>query len=72
MRRHTGNSFIRIRIPHLIEDDEYRCNSCGARFWQDTRICPSCGVVFTGTVTDDEEYEDEEEEMEAWDEEDGL
>ena len=72
MRNHTGNSFIRIHIPHLIEDDEYRCNNCGARFRRDLRICPSCGVLFTGTVKDDSEYEDEEEEMEAWDEEDGL
>ena len=72
MGKYPNNSFIRVRIPHLIEDDEYRCNTCGARFRKDIRKCPSCGVLFTGTVTDESEYEDEEEEMEAWDEEEGL
>ena len=66
------HSFVKVHIPHLIGDDEYRCNTCGARFRRDVRICPSCGVLFTGTVKDDSEYEEEEDEMEAWDEEEGL
>lgn len=72
MRNYLAGSFIRVHIPHLIEDDEYRCNNCGARFRQDVRICPSCGILFTGMVKDDSEYEDEAEEMDAWDEEDGF
>ena len=72
MRNQAAGSFIRVCIPHLIEDDEFRCNVCGRRFRKDTMICPGCRILFSGTVVDEEELEDEEEEMEAWDEEDGL
>lgn len=35
-------------------------------------VCPHCGARFTGRVTDHEEFDDEEEELETWDEEDGF
>ena len=72
MRKRTAGSFIRVCIPHLIEDDEYKCSICGRRFRKDTMICPGCGVLFDSVVVDEEEYEDEAEEMEAWDDEDGI
>ena len=31
--------------------------------------CPHCGARFGGRVTDEEEFDEEEEELEAWDEE---
>jgi len=35
-------------------------------------VCPSCGARFTGSKEDYEEFDEEEDELEAWDEEDGL
>ena len=35
-------------------------------------VCPYCKARFTGRVEDDEEFMDEEEELEDWDEEDGI
>ena len=63
---------IRIEHPHLVEDADYECSVCRWRFSKDTMTCPRCGTVFDGKRTDYEEFEDEEEEMEAWDEEEGL
>ena len=63
---------VRIDHPHVIDDDDYECSVCHRRFPMNVMFCPGCGARFTGRVVDDEEYEDEEEELEAWDEEDGL
>ena len=71
MLNKSAGSFIRVYIPHLIEDDEYRCNICGFRFKKDIRICPGCGIFFSGTVVDKDEYEDEKEKMGFW-KENGL
>ncbi len=62
---------IRINHPHIISEDEYECGVCGRRFTGEPDSCPYCGAGFTGSVTDYEEFDDEEDEMEAWDEEDG-
>ena len=62
---------IRIDHPHAISDDEYECTVCGRRFSADTMVCPHCGVRFTESKTDYEEFDGEEDEMEAWDEEEG-
>ena len=35
-------------------------------------VCPYCGSRFTEMVTDEEEFDFEEDELEAWDEEDGI
>ena len=35
-------------------------------------VCPYCGARFSGRVVDEKEFEEEEDELEAWDEEDGL
>ena len=62
----------RIDRPHVIEPDDYECSVCHRRFRQDVMACPYCGAQFRGRVKDEEEFEDEEDELEAWDEEDGL
>ena len=67
-----GKGPHRIDHPHVIDDDDYECSVCHRRFRQNTMICPNCGVRFSGRVTDEEEFDEEEEELEAWDEEDGL
>ncbi len=63
---------VRIDHPHVVSGDEYECTVCGRRFDRDTMTCPHCGVRFTDRKTDYEEFDDEEDEMEAWDEEEGL
>ena len=63
---------VRIDHPHLIDPDDYECSVCHSRFRKSTMACPFCGVRFTGTETDEEEFLDEEEEWDAWDEEDGI
>ena len=72
--RKTGqkNSTERIDHPHVITDDEYECPACGARFARQFMTCPRCGLRFSGTRTDYTELDEEEEELEAWDEEDGI
>ena len=63
---------IRIDHPHVIDPDDYECSVCRRRFRKAETACPYCGVRFSGNVVDNEEFEDEEDELEAWDEEDGL
>ena len=57
----------RIDHLHYMDLDEYQCPNCKARFRKNVMTCPKCGMQFTGTVTDDEEFI---EEMEVWEEED--
>ncbi len=63
---------VRIDHPHVISDDESECSVCGKRFRGKPSICPSCGARFTGRKEDYEEFDEEEDELEAWDEEEGL
>ena len=58
---------VRLFVPHFMEDDEYKCPVCKARFWKDYMVCPNCGTRFTGTREDDGEFM---EEMVTWDDED--
>ena len=60
----------RIDRPHVLEPDDYECSACHGRFREDRMICPYCGARFKERVTDEEEFLDEEDELEAWDEED--
>lgn len=62
---------IRIEHPHVIDDPDYECSVCGRRFDRTYGSCPFCGSVFSGKKTDYEEFDFEEDELEAWDEEDG-
>lgn len=62
---------IRIDHPHVISDDESECSVCGKRFQGKQSVCPSCGARFTISKEDYEEFDEEEDELEAWDEEDG-
>ena len=71
-RGRAPKSPYRIDRPHVIDDDDYECSVCHRRFRKAEAACPYCGTRFSGRVVDDEEFEDEEEELEAWDEEDGL
>ena len=71
-RNGAAGKSTRIDHPHLIDDDDYECPVCGARFEKNVMTCPRCGAWFTGKVTDTEEFDEEEDEMEAWDEEDGI
>ena len=68
----AGGKRARIDHPHVIDPDDYECPVCGARFEKDVMTCPRCGARFTGKTTDTEEFDEEEDEMEAWDEEDGI
>ncbi len=63
---------LRIDHPHIISDDESECSVCGKRFRGKSTVCPSCGARFTGSKEDCEEFDEEEDELEAWDEEEGL
>ena len=62
----------RIDHPHVIDPDDYECSVCHRRFRKNQMSCPYCGARFAGRVTDEDEFTEEEEELEAWDEEDGL
>ena len=63
---------IRIDHPHFAEADDYECTACGRRFAGNRMSCPYCGVRFTGTKENYEEFDEEEDEWNAWDEEEGL
>ena len=63
---------VRIDHPHVISDDESECSVCGKRFHGKSPVCPSCGARFAGSRDDYEEFDEEEDELEAWDEEDGI
>ena len=68
----TGKGLNRIDHPHVIDPEDYECPVCHRRFPMNVMFCPGCGAQFSGRVADGREYEDEEDELEAWDEEDGL
>jgi len=63
---------LRIDHPHVISDDESECSACGKRFQGKNSICPACGARFAGNKEDYDEFDEEEDELEAWDEEEGL
>ena len=63
---------VRIDHLHVISDDESECSVCGKRFRGKQSVCPSCGARFTGSKEDYEEFDEEEDKLEAWDEEEGL
>ena len=67
----SGRPRIRIDHPHVIDADDYECGICGRRFSGDRMTCPYCGVRFTGRKENYEEFDWEEDELEAWDEEEG-
>ena len=71
-RTGPGKGAYRIDHPHVVDPDDFECSVCGRRFRINTMACPYCGTRFLGRVTDEAEWMDAEEEMEAWDEEDGL
>ena len=50
----------------------YECSTCHKRFRKNTMVCPYCGTHFTGRIENTEEWDEEEDEQEAWDEEDGI
>ena len=62
----------RIDRPHVIDPDDYECSVCHRRFRKEQMVCPYCGARFTAQVKDEEEFDFEEDELEAWDEEDGV
>ena len=62
----------RIDHPHVVDPDDYECSVCHRRFRKEQMVCPYCGARFGGRVTDEEEFIFEEDELEAWDEEDGI
>ncbi len=62
----------RIDRSHVIDPDDYECSICHRRFRKNQMVCPYCGSRFTEMVTDEEEFDFEEDELEAWDEEDGI
>ena len=62
---------VRVERPHVIEDTDYECSSCGSRFSEAASVCPCCGARFEGKKKDWEEFDLEEDELEAWDEEEG-
>lgn len=72
--RQSGSSGgpVRIDRPHVIDPDDYECSVCHRRFRKDVMVCPHCGTRFAGHVKDEEEFMFEEDELEAWDEEEGL
>ena len=64
----TGDySDKRIDRPHYIDPDDHECPGCGARFRQNTMVCPECGKKFSGTTENDDEFT---EEMVLWDDDD--
>ena len=63
---------FRIDRPHVIDPDDYECSVCHRRFRKNQMSCPYCGARFAECVTDEEEFIFEEDELEAWDEEDGI
>ena len=62
----------RIDRPHVIDPDDYECSVCHRRFRKNVMACPYCGTRFEKRVQDDEEFMEEEDELESWDEEEGL
>ena len=71
-KKTVGRGPYRVDRPHVIDPDDYECSACHRRFRKNQMACPYCGARFTGRVTDDMEFLEEEDELESWDEEDGL
>ena len=63
---------VRIDRPHAIDPEDSECSVCHRRFGRKAPVCPYCGARFVKAVTDEEEWEEEEDELEAWDEEENL
>ena len=63
---------FRTDHPHIVSEDESECAVCGKRFSEKRSVCPFCGTRFAGSREDYEEFDEEEDEMEDWDEEEGL
>ena len=59
-------------IPYPRKDVNRYFPENTIRFRKDQMACPYCGARFNGRVTDEEEFIFEEDELEAWDEEDGV
>lgn len=62
----------RIDHPHIMTPDTYECSICGTRFNRNEMTCPYCGVRFNGTRKDYEAFDEELDELEAWEEEEGC
>ena len=71
-RNAASDKPYRIDRLHVIDPDDYECSVCKRRFRKDQMVCPYCRVRFSVRVTDDEDFVYEEDELEAWDEEDGI
>ena len=71
-KKAAGKGPHRIDRPHVIDPDDYECSVCHRRFRKNQMFCPYCGARFAGRVTDEEEFIFEEDELEAWDEEEGA
>ena len=71
-KKRTVREPYRIDRPHVVDPDDYECSVCHRRFQRNQMSCPYCGVRFTDWVTDEDEFTFEEDELEDWDEEDGL
>ena len=71
-RKAASDKPYRIDRPHVIDPDDYECSVCKRRLRKDQMVCPYCRVRFSVRVTDDEDFVYEEDELEAWDEEDGI
>ena len=63
---------FRIDRPHAVDADDYECSVCRRRFRKDVMTCPHCGARFTKRVKDEDDLLFELDELDAWDEEDGL
>ena len=48
-----------IEAPEDTAGQQVECPACGARFRKASMVCPHCGIRFTGTRTDESEYDDE-------------
>ena len=63
---------VRIDRMHAVDPDDHECSVCHARFTEDTMFCPRCGAGFTGRENNDDEFDFEMDELDAWDEEDEM
>ena len=60
----------RIAHPRLIGPDEYECSVCRGRFRKSAAVCPRCGARFARRTEDLTEWEEDVEELEAWEDDD--
>ena len=70
-RQPAGRQAVRIDRMHVISEDDSECSVCGCRFRGKRSVCPACGARFVGYRKNYDEFDEEEDEMEAWDEEEG-